>query len=47
MATQGRKNILGSIYSWVKYSENKVVVRRNGLIVHTMTETQARHYLRV
>lgn len=47
MATQGRKNILGSIYSWVKYSENKVIIRRNGQIVHTMTETQARHYLRV
>lgn len=47
MATQGRKNILGTMYSWVKYSENKVVVRRNGHIVHTMTESEARHYLRV
>ena len=47
MATQGRKNILGSIYSWVKYSTDKVVVRRNGHIVHTMTEAEARHYLRV
>ena len=47
MSTYGKKNILGAMYSWIKYSSDKVVVRRNGQIVHTMTELQARHYLRV